>query len=185
MTIDAILDDVLRREGGFVDRPDDPGGATNFGITAATLERWRGRPVSREEVATLDLAEAREILAADYVRRPGIDRFSPALQPFLVDAAVHRGPARAIRFLQGVLAAVGEDGLAADGIVGPLTLGAAEEAERRLGVWLMAALADERRRFLFLITRRRPTLGVFLRGWLARANEFDPVRGGQVRCRCP
>lgn len=180
MTIDAILDEVLRREGGFVDHPDDPGGATNFGVTQAALERWRGRPVTREEVAALPVAEAREILAADYVRRPGIDRFSPALRPFLVDAAVHHGPGRAVRFLQAVLGAIGEEGVEVDGIVGPRTLAAAEDAERRLGTWLVAALADERRRFLFLIARRKPALGVFLRGWLGRVNAFDPVRGGQA-----
>lgn len=180
MSIDAILDEVLAREGGFVDHPDDPGGATNFGIARATLERWRGRAVSREDVAALDAAEARAILAEDYVRRPGIDRFSPGLQPFLVDSAVHHGPGRAIRFLQGVLEAVGEGDIGIDGIVGPRTLAAAAEAERRLGVWLAAALADERRRFLFLIVRRRPALSVFLRGWLERANGFDPARGGRA-----
>lgn len=179
MTIDAILEDVLRREGGFVDHPDDRGGATNFGITRATLGRWRGRRVSSADVAALGIVEARAILAAEYVRRPGIDRFSPALQPFLVDAAVHHGPGRAIRFLQGVLGAIGEEGVAQDGLVGPQTLAATAEAQRRLGEWLFAALADERRRFLFLITRRKPALEVFLRGWLGRVNAFDPARGGQ------
>ena len=41
---------VLESEGGYVDDPRDPGGATNLGITRATLARWRGRDVSKAEV---------------------------------------------------------------------------------------------------------------------------------------
>lgn len=38
---DICLDEVLRQEGGYVDHPSDPGGATNMGITHKTLARWR------------------------------------------------------------------------------------------------------------------------------------------------
>ena len=55
MTDDAILEGVLVREGGFADHPADRGGATRYGITAATLGSWRklGRQATREEVRAL------------------------------------------------------------------------------------------------------------------------------------
>ena len=38
---DACLAEVLKQEGGYVDNPLDPGGATNLGITRKTLAAWR------------------------------------------------------------------------------------------------------------------------------------------------
>ena len=54
---DAALACVLRHEGGYVDHPLDPGGATNRGVTRATLAGVRGRPVSKAEVMALSLGE--------------------------------------------------------------------------------------------------------------------------------
>src|SRR3990172_7566648 len=46
MTTDAMISWVIEREGGakFTDDPADRGGATKFGITAATLGRARRQP---------------------------------------------------------------------------------------------------------------------------------------------
>jgi len=55
---------VLESEGGYVDDPRDPGGATNLGITRATLARWRGRVVSKADVRQLGRAEAAAIYRA-------------------------------------------------------------------------------------------------------------------------
>ena len=62
-TIEQILDDILRREGGYVNHPADRGGPTNFGITAQTLGSWRklGRPATAAEVQALTEPEARAI----------------------------------------------------------------------------------------------------------------------------
>jgi lysozyme family protein len=51
--IDAMFDDVLRREGGFVDHPADRGGPTKYGITQRTLGHYLGRAVDRAEVEAL------------------------------------------------------------------------------------------------------------------------------------
>ena len=57
---------VLRHEGGYGDHPADPGGATNFGVTRATLAHHRGRPVTKAEVRALTRAEAAGIYRQRY-----------------------------------------------------------------------------------------------------------------------
>jgi lysozyme family protein len=61
--IDAILDEVLRREGGYVNHPADHGGPTKFGIIAKTLGDWRrlGRAATAQEVAALTVEDSRAI----------------------------------------------------------------------------------------------------------------------------
>src|SRR5690606_5273554 len=57
---------ILASEGGYVDHPDDPGGATNMGITIGRLSAWRGRKVTKQEVKNLTRGEALEIYKACY-----------------------------------------------------------------------------------------------------------------------
>jgi len=52
---DKSLEMLLHHEGGFVNHPKDPGGATNLGVTKAVYEKWVGREVSIEEMSTLAL----------------------------------------------------------------------------------------------------------------------------------
>lgn len=174
MDPDSIISEIIDREGGFVDDPDDPGGATRYGITLATLADWRGAPVSREDVARLDREEARRILLDRYYQRPGLPALPLSLQAFLTDSAVNHGPAAAIRMLQTVLNAVSGSGLATDGALGPISLAQAMTEERRLGPWLLRSLIEERRRFYFRIVAGRPASGKFLRGWINRAQSFEP-----------
>ena len=53
---------IAKWEGGFVNDPRDPGGATNMGITIATLSSWRGTPVTVQDVRNLTKQEARQII---------------------------------------------------------------------------------------------------------------------------
>jgi len=96
--IDTILDEIIRREGGYVNHPDDRGGSTNFGIAAQTLGEWRklGRPASAAEVQALTKDEARALYRQQYITGPGFEAIThPGLLHLLVDTAVHSGPKRA------------------------------------------------------------------------------------------
>jgi lysozyme family protein len=55
VTADTLIDDILRREGGYVDHPNDRGSCTNHGITSVTLGEWRqlGRRATCDEVKAL------------------------------------------------------------------------------------------------------------------------------------
>ena len=38
-SVESIAAEIVRREGGYVNDPDDPGGATNHGVTIHTMRR--------------------------------------------------------------------------------------------------------------------------------------------------
>jgi lysozyme family protein len=113
---------VLAQEGGYANHPADPGGATKFGITQATLAAARGRPVSVEDVKALTRVEAAAIYRRAYWDAMRADDLPAGLDLAVFDLAVNSGPPRAARLLQAVL------GVPVDGIIGPVTLAAARAA---------------------------------------------------------
>jgi len=164
--IDAILDRIIRREGGYVNHPADRGGATNFGITAQTLGNWRklGRPATVAEVMALTETEARAIYRQQYIAGPGFEAIThPALLNLLVDAAVHSGPKRAVQWLQTAL------GVTADGVIGPKTRAALAQANIGL---LYAKVLGERLRHLGRLITNDPKQSAFAAGWMNRMAEF-------------
>ena len=122
---EAAVDHVLSHEGGYVDHPADPGGATNMGITHATLARYRGKPVSKADVGALTRHEAAAIYHALYWRPVSGDHLPPPLALMVFDCAVNQGRARAARWLQRSV------GASPDGIIGPKTLAAAQASDLR------------------------------------------------------
>ena len=172
-SIEQMIDDVIRREGGYVDHPRDRGGPTNFGITQATLSRHLGRPASADDVRRLSRAVAAEIYRRGYYEAPRIQALPARAQAFVFDAAVNHGPDRALRFVQQVCNAAGFGPVTVDGKCGPHTSRAAAEADRVMGDWFLAALVEERRNFYLALVESDPGQRVFLNGWLNRLAEFD------------
>ena len=156
----AALAAVLKHEGGYVDHPSDPGGATNLGITIGTLSSWLGRQATKAEVRAL----TREMAAAIYRERYWDvirgDDLPKGLDYALFDFAVNSGPARAVTYLQTIV------GSAPDGKMGPLTLAAIAKHNPAL---LINELCSHRLAFL----ERLSTWPTFGRGW---ANRVTSVR---------
>lgn len=98
-----IMKWILASEGGYVDNPRDPGGATNLGVTIAVLRAWRNRPVSRQEVRSLSVAEAMLIYDANYWKHIFGDGLPSGVDYAMMDAAVNSGVSRSIKWLQQVL----------------------------------------------------------------------------------
>lgn len=159
---DQIILDVVRREGGYVDHPDDRGGPTNFGITQATLTQYRGRAATRQDMRDLTLTEAKEIYRTQYMQ-PFSALLSSALRAQCFDAAVQHGVAQSVRWLQRAI------GVKADGRLGPLTAEAANRAPAKQ----VAAFVIRSRLELYgsLITRDR-SQSVFAAGWMRRMGEM-------------
>ncbi|MBO9588288.1 glycoside hydrolase family 108 protein [Devosia sp.] len=160
---ERCLTEILRHEGGYVDHPSDPGGATNMGITRKTLARWRKvtpwTGVSKAAVAALTRNEAALIYRANYWNTAKAGSMPSGVDLALFDFAVNSGPDRAVRVLQAAL------GVAADGEIGPVTLVAVEAADPRR---LINALCDRRLSFL----QRLTSFAVFGRGWTRRVAEI-------------
>jgi lysozyme family protein len=149
------LSHVLAHEGGYVDHPDDPGGATHFGVTLATLQAWRGRAVTKADVRALTKAEAGEIYKARYWDACRCDELPGPVAFIVFDAAVNHGVSRAVRILQEAL------GVVADGRIGPETLRAAASADTPALVQEIAA----RRMVLYGSLSHFRTFGL---GWSRR-----------------
>ncbi|ULR90931.1 glycoside hydrolase family 108 protein [Comamonas sp. B21-038] len=133
----AIVGALFAVEGGFVNDPKDPGGATNHGITEK-VARDHGYQGSMEQ---LPKEVAVDIYSQDYINEPGFNRviaISPAVGHKLVDAGVNAGAGRASRWFQEALNQLNRGGqdypmLTVDGQLGPRTLAAYQALERKRG----------------------------------------------------
>lgn len=94
-TLDKFLPMLFRHEGGYVDHPRDPGGATNMGITIRTLGVWLGRPASKKDVRELTRETAAAIYRAEYWDRIKADALAAGPDAALFDVAVNSGVGRA------------------------------------------------------------------------------------------
>ena len=164
----ACLDVVLAHEGGYVDHPDDPGGATNRGITRRTLAEWRGiapwSDLPKSEVRSLGMNETRDIYRARYWDAVAGDDLPAGLDLAVFDFAVNSGPPRAVRYLQAAL------GVYEDGTAGPITLGAVTAAANRGHVAALIRTLSARR-LVFLRSLR--IFPVFGKGWTRRVAETE------------
>lgn len=163
MTPDAIIDEILAAEGGYVDDPDDRGGPTHFGITQATLSEWRGEQASRQDVRALTEDEAREIYRHRYLEEPRIDELPARLQPLLVDSAVQHGTGLAVRWLQEAA------GTTTDGVIGPVTLEAVRDAPVPD---LYRQVLAKRIRYYGWIISNDHSQARFALGWMRRVSRF-------------
>ncbi len=92
---------VLNREGGFVNNPKDPGGATNKGITQNTYNAWlkkNGRPA--RDVRTITDAEVKAIYYNNYWLAAGCHKMTPKFAVVCFDTAVNMGVGRVKPFLE-------------------------------------------------------------------------------------
>jgi lysozyme family protein len=175
MNIDALIDALIEREGGYANHPSDRGGPTNYGITEA-VARAHGYSGS---MRNLPREEAAAIYRRLYWLRPRFDQVakrSEKIAAELFDTGVNMGPAVAATFLQRALSALNRNrkdyaDLVPDGRIGPATL-AALDAFLKLrepggeAVLLRALDALQGERYLRL-AERRPANEAFLYGWLA------------------
>jgi lysozyme family protein len=117
MTLDAIIDGILQREGStFTNDPADHGGPTKYGITLGDWANYLGGPATATDIEALTETTARAFYLRRYIWKPGFNLIAdPWVQTFMVDTAVLEGVGTAVKMLQQIL------GVKGDGVFGPVT----------------------------------------------------------------
>ncbi|MGR3434024.1 MAG: holin-associated N-acetylmuramidase [Shimia sp.] len=185
-SVQDIADRIVAREGGFVNDPDDPGGATKYGVTIGTMRRLgldldgNGR-VTTADVRRLTRAQAADIFLTHYLRGPRIDELPEALQPTIFDMQVNAGT-NAVRILQRLLGKMGF-ATAIDGAIGPDTIAKTAQARNAAPDHIVDAYGIERRNYYYALADRRPASRKYARrrdggkgGWIVRAEHFVAPR---------
>src|SRR5215472_8640814 len=153
---------TLKAEGGFVDNPADPGGATNMGITLATLREWSEDPdLGLAQIEDLPLRTARAIYRSQYWNPLQSDALPKGVDLSVFDMGVNSGIWTSARLLQRALGFTGEE---VDGSIGPETLAAAARVDARSVVDDLAIRQQAYYRGL-------ADFATFGEGWLARMRE--------------
>lgn len=160
--IAQVIGDILEREGGYVDRPDDPGGATNFGITQSTADEFgigSVKNMTRDNAISVYKALFHEwgiYAIADYY-----------VFALVADCCVNHGSGRGVRWLQRAL------GIVDDGVIGPQTEQALDAVAAAPRGWqsIYASVLFLRIQF-YGVLLGEPRYSVFASGWLNRAASF-------------
>ena len=158
---------ILRWEGGFVNDPDDLGGATNKGITIGTFGEYRKRKglpsPTVQELKNLSENDWYKIFKTMYWDRwRGDEIKSQSVANILIDWVWASG-VHGIRRPQAIL------GVSVDGIVGAKTIAALNAAypER-----LFEAIKADRAKFIDEICKARPKNEKYRKGWMNRINAI-------------
>jgi lysozyme family protein len=146
-SFEAVVEALKTREGGYVNNPRDPGGQTKYGISR--------RSYPNEDIPNLTWQRAKQLYHRDFWLDCKLDELPAKLRPMIMDAAVHHGKVKAIKFLQKAL------NVTADGIIGPQTIRAANTQDCNR---LAERVAEQR----LTLLRNLETYSTFGRGWERR-----------------
>lgn len=184
--IEAIAQEIVAREGGFVNDPDDPGGATKYGVTIGTMRRLGldldgDGEVTVEDVRRLERSTAVKIFIDHYFREPRIGELPVDIHASVFDMYVNAG-GNAVKILQRLLRQMGQE-IGVDGVIGPQTAAAAKVAAASAPDHISDAYGIARRNYYFRLADRRPASRKYARtraggkgGWIRRAEEFISPR---------
>lgn len=156
---------VLAHEGGFVDDPRDPGGATNYGISlryartqGSLLDMDGDGDVDKADIVLVTPEKAKMVYRNWFWRDVRAEELPAGVDMVMFDYAVNSGAGRAIKSLQKHL------GIQVDGVLGPATMAAIKAATPESVI-----LGVTRERIKFLSSLR--TWETYKNGWSRRVNE--------------
>lgn len=167
---------VLANEGGFVNDPDDAGGATNRGVAWPTWQRYArvdlGLEPTLDNLKNLSEAQAEIIYRKRYWEPRGFCKIdNPRTALMIYDWTITSG--KAIREVQQVLAREFGAKVRADNVMGPSTIdainGIGDQGQ------LVSSLAVARKEYYRSLTYNtdgsQNANRKFLNGWIARVDR--------------
>lgn len=155
---DRCFDMVIAHEGGYIDHPSDPGGATNLGCTKAVWEQYVGHEVAKDDIKALTKEDVKPLYKKRYWDAIHGDALPSGLDYCIFDCAINSGTGRAAKFIQQIV------GVPADGAIGNNTISAISQINP---VTLINEFSDKRQAFL----EGLQTFSTFGKGWTRRVQE--------------
>jgi lysozyme family protein len=169
--IEKLIPYVLKWEGGFVNNPKDPGGATNMGVTMAVwksqgYDKNGDRIIDVKDLKLITVKEVTMIMKKSYWDRWLADNIkSQAVANILVDWVWCSGK-------WGIVIPQRLLGLKEDGIVGYLTLEALNETILENETKFIEQLYTARKDYILDIINHNPSLATFKKGWFNRLEDL-------------
>lgn len=171
---DEAIHTVLEHEGGYVDDPNDPGGATNWGISIRLLKTLDGDfdydndgDIDADDIKALKQESAIGIYWREFWDKYQYEEIRyQAVATKVFDLCVNMGPRSAHKCLQRALMSASPVHLKIDGIIGPKTLGAVNMAMEQS---LLSALRSEAACFYRMLITKKPQMKKYENGWMRRA----------------
>lgn len=166
--IEKLAPKIAKWEGGYVNDPLDKGGATNMGITIGTwkqvgYDKNGDGDIDASDIKMLDKKDFSRVLRQYWNRWKADSISNQSIADILVDWVWGSGK-WGIIIPQRIL------GVIADGIVGPKTIQALNNADQKE---LFSKIFEARVKFLNDIVRNNPSQKRFIKGWLNRLNDFN------------
>lgn len=189
--LENIIPSILQLEGGFVNHPNDPGGATNFGITLRTYRKFFGEDKTVEDLKNIPTEHKNHIYEVGYWNPiKGYMFQHEALAATVFDFAVNGGVPKAAKTLQYVLNVYFNKQLVVDGIIGTLSLEAVNSLNQDEAKACFVLYNDVRKiyyayradllksnaphyAFVSSLTNPDSSSSVFYKGWINRVNKIS------------
>lgn len=183
---DRAFDFMIQNEGGYVNHPNDPGGATNYGVSLRTLKALGDEDFDLDEDGDIDADDIRAMSLDDakaFYRRhfwdsvTYKDRRGDELRTYeamhdeavaikIFDMSVNMGHKQAAKIVQHTINLEPDNfALIVDGVMGAKTMGQLQEERTDF----FYRLQSEYARFYYQLADKKPARAVFLLGWLRRA----------------
>lgn len=177
---DAI-ETVLMHEGGFVNDPNDPGGATNFGISIRFLKSLKENDIEYlknagvlvpssitvDFIRTLSQFNAETIYEIFFWNKNGYSKINDIdVATKVFDISVNTGSLYSNRCIQYAVRSVTGKELSYDGILGAESINAINSCEPKS---LLCALKSEVAGYYRSLVAIVPSRKIYLNGWLNRA----------------
>ena len=176
----TAVEKVLQHEGGFVDDPVDPGGATNYGISIRWLRKvgdedgdgWLDGDLDHDgDIDVDDIRGMSRDQAIDFYRTHFWEAYhydqikNQVIAEKVFDFTVNMGSRQSHKILQRACRAC-RHVIKDDGVIGKMTLSAVNNIPHPT---LITAIRSEAAGFYRLLVCKNKKLSKYINGWLNRA----------------